>query len=73
MERLWMFSVLTGRITDFKWADSDIEITDSDGTTYTESISLYTDSCVGHRGSDVFPFGLLSSDCLLYTSDAADD
>ena len=57
-----MFSILTGRVTDFSWPDSDIEYTGSDGITYSEKISLYSDSCEGHRGSDVFPYELLSSD-----------
>lgn len=62
MERLWMYSVLTGQVTDFHWPDSDVTFTASDGTTYTESISIYSEECKGHRGSDVFPFDLLSGD-----------
>lgn len=57
-----MFSVLTGRVTDFFWPESDVTYTASDGTTYSEVTSLYSDKCTGHRASDVFPFGLLSSD-----------
>lgn len=62
MERAWMFTVLTGQITDYTWPDTDISYTASDGTTVSESLSLYSESCVGHRGSDVFPFGLLEND-----------
>ncbi|CAM9856817.1 unnamed protein product [Pylaiella littoralis] len=62
MERLWMYSVLTGHITDFTWPDEDISYTNTDGTTVSESISFYGDTCSGHRGSDVFPFGLLDTD-----------
>lgn len=62
MERLWMFSVLSGRVTDFSWPDSDVTYTALDGTTYSEVISVYSDECEGHRGGDVFPFGLLDSD-----------
>lgn len=62
MERLWMYTMLTGKVEDMTWNDSDVTITASDGTTYTESVSAYSDSCVGHRGSDVFPFGLLKND-----------
>ena len=62
MERLWMFAVLTGQISDYTWPDSDITITKPDGTTVSEIVSMYGDTCVGHRGSDVFPFGLLDTD-----------
>lgn len=62
MERLWMYAVLTGQISDYSWPDGDITYTTPDGTTVSESISLYGDTCVGHRGSDVFPFGLLDDD-----------
>lgn len=47
VERLFMFSVLTGQITDWTWPNND------------ESSNIYGDACVGHGGSDVFPFGLL--------------
>ena len=57
-----MFSVLSGSVTDFSWPDNDVTYTASDGTTYTESISLYSEECGGHRGKDVFPFGLLEAD-----------
>ncbi|CAM9627360.1 unnamed protein product [Pylaiella littoralis] len=62
MERLWMYTVLTGQITDYTWPDSDVTLTASDGTAYTESISKYSEDCLGHRGSDVFPFDLLAGD-----------
>ncbi len=57
-----MYAVLTGQISDYSWPDGDITYTTPDGTTVSESISLYGDTCVGHRGSDVFPFGLLDDD-----------
>ncbi|CBN79226.1 ortho-aminophenol oxidase [Ectocarpus siliculosus] len=62
MERLWMYAVLTGQITDFTWPDDDVTITKPDGTVEVESLSLSEDACQGHGGSDVFPFGLLDSD-----------
>lgn len=62
MERLWMFSLLTGTITDLEWPDKDTEVVASDGTSYVIAVSLYSDKCVGHRGSDVFPFGILKHD-----------
>lgn len=62
MDRLWQFSVLTGQITDFSWPDADLTYTKTDGTTVSETLSLYDETCVGHRGSDVFPFGLLDTD-----------
>ncbi|CAN0161250.1 unnamed protein product [Ectocarpus sp. 4 AP-2014] len=62
MERLWMYSVLTGQITDFTWPDDDITVTKPDGTVEVESVSLSNVPCKGHSGSDVFPFGLLDSD-----------
>lgn len=55
MERLFMFSVLTGQITDVSWPDSD-------STSSSEVVSRYGDTCNGHSGSDVFPFGLLDTD-----------
>ena len=57
-----MFSVLSGSVTDFSWPDKDVTYTASDGTTYTEPISVYSEDCVGHRGKDIFPFGLLEAD-----------
>ena len=62
MERLWQFAVVTGQVTRFTWPDNDVEIPLPDGTTTTEYISAYYDSCEGHRGKDVFPFGLLELD-----------
>lgn len=57
-----MYAVLTGHVTDFTWPDENISYTDDDGSTVTETLSLYGESCTGHAGSDVFPFGLLDSD-----------
>lgn len=46
-------------MTDLSWPDSDVSIVDEDtGITEVEVLSLYDEDCVGHRGSDVFPFGL---------------
>lgn len=55
MERLWMYSVMTGQVTDMTWPDS------TETSDYGD-ISSFEDSCVGHGGSDVFPFGILDSD-----------
>eukprot|EP00752_Nemacystus_decipiens_P002258 g2139.t1 len=55
MERLFMFSVLTGQISDWTWPNND-------ATSTSERLSNYGDTCVGHGGSDVFPFGLLDTD-----------
>lgn len=62
MERLWMYSVLTGHVQDFSWPDSDVTVTEPDGTESSEVVSLFGETCRGHRGSDVFPFGLLDTD-----------
>ena len=62
MERLWQFSVLTGRVADFTWPDDDITYHGPDHTPVEKSLSVYSDRCEGHRGSDVFPFGILLSD-----------
>lgn len=62
MERLWMFSEITGGIDELTWPDEDVTYTDDDGTVVSESLSLYGDTCEGHAGSDVFPFGLLDTD-----------
>lgn len=56
-----MFSLLTGQITDFTWPDSNISYTDSDGKTVSEIVSLYSETCAGHHGSDIFPFDLIES------------
>ena len=50
-----MFSVLTDQITDWTWPNND-------ATSTSERISNYGDTCVGHGGSDVFPFGILDTD-----------
>lgn len=34
------------------WRDHDVD---------DKTVSVYSDSCIGHRGSDVFPFGLLNN------------
>lgn len=39
-----------------------VTYTDSDGATVSEMNSRYGDTCHGHGGSDVFPFGLLDTD-----------
>lgn len=57
-----MYAVLTGRVTDFTWPDENISYTDEDGSEVSETVSLYGEDCTGHRGSDVFPFGLLDAD-----------
>lgn len=55
MERMFMFSTLTGKTTDMNWPDdsSDASI---------RWVSKYGDECSGHRGYDVFPFGFLDTD-----------
>ncbi|CBJ25520.1 ortho-aminophenol oxidase [Ectocarpus siliculosus] len=62
MERLFMFSSLTGQLTDFHWPDSEFSYTDSDGNIVVETTGIYGDTCHGHGGSDVFPFDLLDGD-----------
>ncbi|CAM9874878.1 unnamed protein product, partial [Hapterophycus canaliculatus] len=59
VDRLWAYTVLTGQMKDFSWPDSDVTITNPDGSLSFESVSIDGDDCNGHRGSDVFPFGLL--------------
>ena len=43
-------------------ADRSVTYTDSDGNTVSETNSRYGDTCHGHGGSDIFPFGLLDTD-----------
>lgn len=57
-----MYTVLTGQITDFDWPDSSSTYDDSEGKTVTEELSLYGDTCVGHAGSDIFPYSILDAD-----------
>lgn len=58
MERLWHFKVLSGTMTNTGWPDENTIVTMPDGTSKQEIVSLYSEECMGHRGSDVFPFGL---------------
>lgn len=62
MERLWQFAILTDSVQDMNWPDIDLTITLPDGSHSTHFISSYYEDCFGHRGSDVFPYGLLDSD-----------
>ena len=62
MERLYQFSVVTGTLTDFRWADEDVTVTLPDGTSYTNHLSSTDEDCNGHHGSHIFPYGLLGSD-----------
>ena len=63
MERLWMFKRLTGTMTDLTWPDADTHVLDEEtGTISLEALSLYGEDCAGHRGADVFPFGLALDD-----------
>lgn len=56
-----MFKRLTGTMTDLSWPDQDeVDITPA-GTERLKPLSLYSDQCIGHRGSEVFPFGLLDN------------
>ncbi|CAM9760402.1 unnamed protein product [Ectocarpus sp. 12 AP-2014] len=61
IERLFMFSSLTGQLTNFHWPDSELSYTNTNGDTVVETTSDYGDKCYGHGGSDVFPFGLLDN------------
>lgn len=54
-----MFKRLTGTMTDLSWPDKDTVETTPTGTERLKPLSLYSDQCIGHRGSEVFPFGLL--------------
>lgn len=60
MERLFMFKRLTGTMTDLSWPDEDVTYVNGDGEVVQEVLSLYDETCMGHRGKDVFPFGLAS-------------
>ncbi|CAM9789553.1 unnamed protein product, partial [Scytosiphon promiscuus] len=55
MERMFMFSTLTGKTSDMSWPD------DSEDPSI-KWLSKYGDECTGHRGFDVFPFGFLDTD-----------
>ncbi|CAN0234756.1 unnamed protein product [Pylaiella littoralis] len=55
LERLFMFSVLTGRTTDMSWPDRG-------AFSPKGELNIYGEACDGHGGSDVFPFGLLDTD-----------
>lgn len=53
MERLWMYKRLTGTMTDLSWPNADTSVNGK-----LEILSLYSEDCQGHKGSDIFPFGL---------------
>lgn len=54
-----MFKRLTGTLTDLSWPDSDVTVVDPEtGESTNEILNLFDESCNGHRGSDIFPFGL---------------
>lgn len=57
IDRLWQYSVLTESVTNVHWPDADYSYTGPDGSNVTECISLYSATCEGHGGSDIFPFG----------------
>lgn len=64
VERLWMFKQLTGTMTDLTWPDTHTDVgatSNVEGANLREPrmISFYSDDCAGHRGSDVYPFGLM--------------
>lgn len=54
-----MFKQLTGTMADTSWPDADTPETFPNGTPSLRRISLYTEKCTGHRGSDLYPFDLL--------------
>lgn len=62
IERLWMYKRLTGTMTDLTWPDETTSEVDDDGKISRKQLSLFADSCEGHRGSDVFPFGLFGNE-----------
>lgn len=51
-----------GSCNFFPLAERSATYTDSDGNAVSEMNSRYGDTCHGHGGSDVFPFGLLETD-----------
>ncbi|CAM9270816.1 unnamed protein product [Choristocarpus tenellus] len=58
MERLYLYKMLTGTLTDTTWPDHSSTYTDEDGETFEIALSSDpTGECLGHRGSDIFPFG----------------
>lgn len=54
-----MFKRLTGTLTDVTWPDHDTTTTTPEGVTRENILSITSDRCAGHRGSDVFPFIVL--------------
>lgn len=57
-----MFKRLTGTMTDLYWPDTDTSWVDDSGENITALLSFYDEDCDGHRGSDVFPFGLAADE-----------
>ncbi|CAM9893269.1 unnamed protein product [Pylaiella littoralis] len=60
MERLLVFKLLAGTFTDWSWPDEVGTWTGMGGVEYDVTISTRSDTCYGHRGSDVFPYDILS-------------
>ncbi|CAM9275842.1 unnamed protein product [Hapterophycus canaliculatus] len=57
MERLLL---LAGTFTDWSWPDEVGPWVGMDGIEYDVEISTRSDTCYGHRGSDIFPYEILN-------------
>eukprot|EP00752_Nemacystus_decipiens_P012221 g10835.t1 len=60
MERLLVFKLLAGTFTDYSWPDEPGSWVGMDGVEYDVEISTRSDTCYGHRGSDIFPYDILT-------------
>ncbi|CBJ33496.1 tyrosinase [Ectocarpus siliculosus] len=60
MERLLVFKLLAGTFTDYSWPDEVGTWVGMDGVEYDVIISTRSDTCNGHRGSDIFPYDIMT-------------
>ncbi|CAM9305494.1 unnamed protein product [Ectocarpus fasciculatus] len=61
MERLLIFKLLAGTFTDYSWPDEVGPWVGMDGVEYDVTISTRSDTCYGHRGSDIFPYDIMTN------------
>lgn len=57
-----MFKRLSGTLTNLTWPDNDVDFMTKKGEEVSWILSQWNEDCSGHRGSDVYPFGLMADE-----------
>ncbi|CAM9288362.1 unnamed protein product [Choristocarpus tenellus] len=60
MERLLMYKLLTGTMTDMTWPEQGSTYLDENGVEQEISIQLQKNECLGHGPLNKFPYGLIT-------------